>query len=577
MDGRDKRLRLLFGFGLAAATLATRFPIRARTFFEFDSINFAVGTFRFDLAQVTPQMPGYILHVLFGRLLYAITGDLHLAYVWVSILLSIGSVLFLWRAAAVLRGERVGIIAALLWLTLPLFWFHGATDSIYTEEAFGASVLLYFGLKWLRSERPTWEVILYCIVLSLATGSRQTSIIFFLPATIFLFLKRRPSNRMVAYGLAAFAVLTAAWLHELFQEAGGIANYLQLVESEGNFRTQSMLFGNSWRSQFDLIGKVLFYFVISLGPTWALVLTVDAVFAKRSIAFVRHYARNTKAQFVFLVSAVPLAFYLVVFFMKAGYLLNVMPSAILVRAVLLDQTAIWLAERLKRRSREKLQLARPIITRNVVWFTSAIVALNVFWFFVPWPGTAQRVYDNEDTRNSFVHGALHRYVDSESPILTLANRAFEYTNVSGIRAVDRLNDTVLRALEANHGNDSGEVMLASWWYRWSYLLLPNATIYDLELNPDHPGSLDAPNDSLWVGRSHSIYRVFLDQPGDSVIRFRSSHPVLLLLRHDRPDFDTVASQIHLERLPLPEYLDLYKILDSTFTLRWHHRTFICSQ
>ncbi|HZK76348.1 MAG TPA: hypothetical protein VFD13_05510, partial [Candidatus Kapabacteria bacterium] len=102
MAHRNRRLRSLFGIALAAATIATRLPIHSKTFFEFDSINFGVGTLRFDLGQVTPQMPGYILHVLFGRLLYWLTGDLNLAYVWVSLLLSIGGVLFLWRAAAVL-------------------------------------------------------------------------------------------------------------------------------------------------------------------------------------------------------------------------------------------------------------------------------------------------------------------------------------------------------------------------------------------------------------------------------------------------------------------------------------------
>src|SRR5438445_5599375 len=110
---RDRILKLSGGFALAIITLVSRLAIHAKTFFEFDSINFAVATFRFDLGEVTPQMPGYILHVLFGRILYAFTGDLNLAYVWVSILLSIGSVLFLWRAAAELRGERVAIIAAL--------------------------------------------------------------------------------------------------------------------------------------------------------------------------------------------------------------------------------------------------------------------------------------------------------------------------------------------------------------------------------------------------------------------------------------------------------------------------------
>jgi hypothetical protein len=122
----------------------------------------------------------------------------------------------------------------------------------------------------------------------------------------------------------------------------------------------------------------------------------------------------------------------------------------------------------------------------------------------------------------------------------------------------------LNALLSNGGNDSGQVILASWWYRWCYLQLPHSVTYDLELNPVH-------TDSLWIGRAHEIERINVYE---SVIRFHSPDPVLLLLRHDRPDFDEVARQVHLERLPLPEYLDIYKILDSTFTLKLDNRTFI---
>jgi 4-amino-4-deoxy-L-arabinose transferase-like glycosyltransferase len=563
---REKKLRVWTGAALALVTLLTRFPYRSRTFFEFDSINFAVATFRFALSQVTPQIPGYMLHVLLGRLMFFFTGDLNQAYIWVGILLSIGSVLFLWRATAVLRGERVGIVAAMLWLTTPLFWFHGAVNAIYVEEAFYTSVLLYLGMKWLSSERRSWEVIVYCIALSLATGTRQTSILFFLPATLFLFWKRRPSKKIFILALLCFVVASGAWMTELFREAGGLTNYLIFAKAESNFKTQSVLFGNSWQSQWDTIGKVLFYFVLSLGSTWVMVFTLDVWYARRSVAFIREHARNPKAIFILLIAFVPLLFYMLVFFMKAGYLLNVVPTGILVRSVLVDQFAIWLAEREKKRrsSSRPLKLTRPIITRNVILITGALVLLNILWFFIPWPGTDQKLYDNEDTRNSFIHGAMHRYEHSDSRMLTLANRALEYTNISGIRAVDSLNSMTFRALVTNGGNDSGQVILASWWYRWCYLQLPHAVTYDLELNPVHP-------DSLRVGRANEMERINLY---DAVIRFHSSGPVLLLLRHDRPDFEQVARQVHLERLPLPEYLDIYKILDSTFTLRWGNRTFI---
>ncbi len=572
---REKKLRALTGVALAVATFFTRVPFRANTLFEFDSINFAVAIFHFDLGQVTPQMPGYILHVLFGRLLYLFTVDPNQAYIWVSVLLSIGAVLFLWRAAAAARGERVAIVAALVWLTTPLFWFHGAVNAIYVEEAFFTSLLLYLGLRvianyelGLRDRKATPHsslfVFLYFVALSLAGAARPTSIFFFLPSTLFLIWRINPSRRVLWAALACFILVTLVWIGELLREAGGISSYWSYFVAENNFKTQSILFGNSLRSQMDTIEKVAFYLPISLGTASIALVAIAICFPRRFAKFIRAYCWNSKALLTALMAIPPLLFYAFVFFMKAGYLLNIVPSGIIVVAVILDQSAIWIAQRQKQRSSEKQILSRPIITRNVFVLTTSVVVMNTFGFFVPWPGTEQKLYNNEDTRNSFVHGAMHRYEHSESRLLTVANRALEYTNVSGIQAVDSLNNMTLEALLANGANNSGQVILASWWYRWCYVSLPRSTTYDLEINPVHP-------DSLWIGRAHDMARVNLY---DSVIRFHSSGPVLLLLRHDRPDFEVVSRQVRLERLFLPEYLDIYKILDSTFTLKWGNRTFI---
>ncbi len=563
MARKERTYRWLFGAVLAVATFFTRWPIRSRTLFEFDSIGFAIGAHRFDLDEVTPQMPGYILHVLLGRFLNSLGIEINQAFVLLSVLLSIGSVLFLWRAAAQFRGERVAVIAPLIWLTTPLFWFHGAINAIYIEEAFYTSILLYLGLRWLNRGGRNWTIIAYFAVLSLATGTRETSFLFFLPATVYLLLNKKPTQKTLWFGIAAFVIITGLWAAELLRESGGLSTYLYFARVENNFKTQSMLFGHGWHSQIGLIGKVLFYFVVALGGIWFIVL-LSVVYLRRSIQFISDHIRNSKAIFVVLIAAVPLAFYLVIFFMKAGYLLNVLPSAILISAVLIDQCAIWLAEWEKRRSSYPLKLTRPIITRNVALLSGIIVIVNVAWFVIPWPGTEQSQYNNENTRNSFIHGAMDRYEHSGERNHTLANRALEYTNVSGIRAVDSLNNMTLRALTENGAADSGTVIIASWWYRWCYALLPQAVTYDIELDPVRQGA-------LWVGRSHEFWRANLY---DSTIRFHSSRPVLLLLRHDRPDFDSLQKQLHLERLPLPEYLDIYRIRDTTFTLKWRDRMFI---
>src|SRR5437588_11598128 len=132
----EKKVRWLTGSLLTAGVLITRLPFISHMLYEFDSIDFAVATFRFSLEQVTPHFPGYILHVLFAKFLLLFLSDVNLAFVWISILLSIGSVLFLWRAAAALRGERVGVIAAVLWLFTPLLWFYGEVATSYMYEAF---------------------------------------------------------------------------------------------------------------------------------------------------------------------------------------------------------------------------------------------------------------------------------------------------------------------------------------------------------------------------------------------------------------------------------------------------------
>ena len=83
----EKRVRRLTGVLLAVAVLATRLPFISHMLYEFDSVDFAVATFRFSLEQVTPHFPGYILHILFAKFLLLFITDVNLAFVWISMIL----------------------------------------------------------------------------------------------------------------------------------------------------------------------------------------------------------------------------------------------------------------------------------------------------------------------------------------------------------------------------------------------------------------------------------------------------------------------------------------------------------
>jgi hypothetical protein len=236
---RSRKRQQITGVLLAIVVLATRIPFIDKMLFEFDSIDFAVALVRFDLSQVTPHMPGYIIHILFGRLIYALLNNPHRAFLAVSILLSIGSVLALWRAAYHLRGERVALITALLWISAPMFWFYGEVETVYPHEAFFASVILWLGISLYRNRESAWRAIGLFVALSLATGARQSSLLFFVPAVIYIMIVSKQSARVWMLAVASFTVVTTGWTLELFHEAGGFAAYLKFAQAEHIYRSQS--------------------------------------------------------------------------------------------------------------------------------------------------------------------------------------------------------------------------------------------------------------------------------------------------------------------------------------------------
>lgn len=559
----EKKVRRLTGLLLIAATLATRLPFISRMLYEFDSIDFAVATFRFSIEQVTPHFPGYILHVLFAKFLLLFIGDVNLTFVWISILLSIGSVLFLWRASASLRGERVGLMAGMLWLFTPIFWFYGEVATAYVYEAFFACAFLYLGISLLREPGRRWLVYFLFIALSLATGARQSSIIFFVPCIIYVLWKTRQPVRIWAMGVTLFFIITGAWFMVLINYSGGIDAYFAQAGKETVYRSQSVLFGNSLRSHLSVISKVLLYLCVAALPFLFIFIASLSGYWKRSIAFIK--AQLSKPTFLFtaFVALPPFLFYTGIYFMKAGYLLNILPGVALGGAVLLDQMTIWNAERIKRSSENKLLLTRPIITKQAIRNTAMVIALDLLLFFLPFPWLCEEYFDNSFTRDSLnlQESILDpKYGGGRGMFL---NRLFSFCNVCGVILTDSLHSEVAEALKSASTHPSDLVILDTWWHRWGYYYQPQSLIYDIR---DFPAS-----DSLWIGESRNYIRKGI---ADSVITIPHNKKVLLLLREDHPSFASIARQMHLKRIELPQYLDMYQVTDEHFSFQWKNVRFV---
>lgn len=523
--------------------------------YEFDSVDFAVATFRFSIDQVTPHFPGYILHILFTKFILLFISDVNLAFVWISILLSIGSVLFLWRAGASLRGERVGMISAVLWLFTPILWFHGEVATSYVYEAFFSSVFLYFGISLLRDPRRKKFLYLLFIALSLATGARQSSIVFFAPCLIYVLWMTRQPVRLWAAGVICFCTVTALWLGILFYFSGGISQYFAQAGKETVYRSQSVLFGNSPGAHAIVIAKVLLYLAMAALPF--IVIFAGSLFSnwKRSISFMKGQIAKPTFRFTMLVALPAFLFYTGVYFMKAGYLLNILPSIVLLSAVLLDQMAIWNAERVKKASSNKLLLTRPIITKSAIRNAAIIIVFDLIIFFIPF-----RWLCDEYFNDAFTADSLNRQVQNSGLFL---NRLFSFSSVHVVASTDRLHTEVAAALKKEAANPNDLVILDTWWHRWGYYYQPQSMIYDIR---DFPWS-----DSLWVGVSQNYIRQGI---ADSVIHISQGKEVLLLLREDHPSYASITKQVHVERIDLPKYLDMYRVTDEHFSLRWKNVRFV---
>ncbi|HYM19488.1 MAG TPA: hypothetical protein VEW28_00620 [Candidatus Kapabacteria bacterium] len=558
----ERNVRRLTGASLVIATIATRLPFATKMLFEFDSVNFAVATFRFSIAQVTPHFPGYILHILFAKFLLLFITDVNQAFVWISILLSVGSVLYLWRAGAALRGERVGFIAALIWLFLPIFWFYGLVATAYEYEAFFASALLYHGMRLLRTPHNRTHLITLFVILSLSTAARQSSLLFFTPAIIVLCMLTKQHLKDITIGSISFALITAVWLGILFAMCGGASAYWQAMLGEHIYRSQSVLFGNPLNEHLAVIAKVILYLIAATSPFVLITLFCFLCYRDRLFLLIRESRKKISFYFIILVAAVPLLFYLAIYFMKAGYLLNVLPSLTLVTAILIDQLAIWHTFDVKKNPGNELILTRPIITKRTAIITVCVVMFNIVWFILPFPGTSETDFNNGFTRDSF-NEPRGSTVHSQNGFAYFVNRIFSFTSVRCASTTDRLHEQVFRILQIEQSKNNNLVLIDTWWHRWGFYYLPDAVIYDIRDQSSQ--------DTISVGLSRQYSRT-MSLPASIVIP--NNAEILLLLRKDHPSFNEISKQVHLEKIDLPEYLDMWRIADTSFTLKWKNRIFV---
>jgi hypothetical protein len=335
----------------AAVTLLTRLPFTASRMWDHDSIQFALGVERYNLAAHHPHPPGYPLYIALLKLLaWAGVNALH-GMVALSVLASAAGagLIVLLTARLVEEAEgapgsgplaggsgalRAGLFAAALYAFNPVLWFYGELPLIYAVEG-GLSVAVAYGAVRLGDSRGTF--LIGCALFALAGGLRQSTMVLLAPLFlwgVYRAVRRgRIGWRLLLGGAALGGAIVLAWFIPLCRAAGGYAAYQHI--SGQHFRAllpyTSILYGagiGALAHNLEILAKWtlqgVFPGALALAVLW-LASPRDILPGLRRLAAVLPWI---------LAWAVPPALFFALFHItKAGYTLVHLPALLVALAV----------------------------------------------------------------------------------------------------------------------------------------------------------------------------------------------------------------------------------------------------
>ncbi len=458
---RGPALDVAVSLGLALMTLASRWPYRARMLYNWDAVQFALALREFDIAKHQPHPPGYVLYVGLGRLMNATLGDPTQAYVTLAMVFSAATTFTVYWLARALYDRVTAASAGALLAVSPLFWFYGSVGLTYAGEAFGASLMALLASRTLAGS--VTHLYLGALCLGLAGGLRQSVLVLLFPlwAACAVLGVRARVRLVAAAAILVGAVL--AWFLPLVWLSGGWSKYLDASrELYGSTMLPTSLLSGDLETSFRQARYVLESVLVGLGPL-AIALGALPFYARR-----RGWA--TREWFLVTWMAPPLAFYTLVHFGQAGYVLTFLPALVILLSGAVVELVTAGSERLRRPQwRWALTLAAlgPLLLINTGFFVSARPVPREFehrsggdWMW--------RARDE-----------AHDWILSRTAAALREHEAVLRTYVETIRAVYDGEDT---ALLTELGKSRSYP-----WLRHAMFYLPEYPVYQLSVRSALPG------------------------------------------------------------------------------------------
>jgi hypothetical protein len=458
-------LDAVVALGLAALTLASRWPYRARMLYNWDAVQFALALREFDVAKHQPHPPGYPLYVGLGRLLNRGVGDPNLAYVGLAMLFSAGTTFVVYWLARRLYNRATAVAAASLLAVSPLFWFYGSVGLTYAGEAFGASVVAW--CAWLALRGSPRHLYLGALTLGFMGGMRQSVLILIFPLWLGCAVWGTRSWRRLLGATAVLVAAVLAWLLPMIWLTGGLATYIGAsTQLYGSVVLPTSVLGGSLEITLAQARYVVESIIVGLGPL------ALAIFALPGYA--RRVGWGRPELFLLTWIAPAAAFYTLVHFGQAGYVLTFLPALVILLSRMLVEAVAAGAERLRRPNWRRALTAAALVL---------FVLVNTGFFARARP--VPREFENRAGEAWLwrARDEIHDWIMSRTAAALREHEAVIRTYVETIRATYDPEDT---ALLTEIGNPRSYP-----WLRHAMFYLPEYPIYQVQLG-DRPLGYYAP-------------------------------------------------------------------------------------
>lgn len=455
---------LVTALALAAVTLLSRWPYRARVLYNWDAVQFALALREFDIAKHQPHPPGYLLYVGLGRLLNAWVSDPTLAYVALAMLFSAGTTFVLYWLARRMYDRATAVVAASLLAVSPLFWFYGSVGLTYAGEAFAATVVAWFAYRTL-TEGGGRHLYWGAFALGLTGGIRQSVLLLLLPLWLgaaVVDIRSRPGpaphRRLV---LAGFILVGSvlAWLVPMMWLTGGPAAYVAAsTQLYGSMLLPTSVLGGSLDVTLAQARYLIESTLVGLGPLSLVALALPA--------YARRERWGGREWFLSVWIAPPAVFYTLVHFGQAGYVLTFLPALV----ILLSRVLVWAvaagSERLRRPN------WRWALTTAVLL---PLVLVNTGFFVSARPLPREFDHRSSDSWMWRARDELHDWIMSRTAAALREHEAVIRTYVDNIRECYDPSDTAL-VTELNNPRSYP-------WLRHAMFYMPEYPIYQVQLGP----------------------------------------------------------------------------------------------